>query len=103
DVTLLPNTSKHIYLPLNTLRFIPDCGSSVIQRGERLYNQAERTYEFDQGVKGDITLFLPWSELPNSARDHIKNLTREEYNRTYHGDDSLKAELAMKSRESLIV
>ena len=43
----------------------------VVQRGGFLYNRAKRTSVFDKPIKVDMTLFLDYSELPESARHYI--------------------------------
>lgn len=75
EFPLVPaSPSKEISVPSNCLRvdtvsydFIID----VVQRGSRLYNRKDRTYQFDKTIKVDMVVFLPFNELPEAARNYI--------------------------------
>ena len=65
-------TTKEINVPENVVRFSPDpyCyGRRYIQRGQRVYDQLNRTYKFDDTVteiQADVVWFLSWNECPEA-------------------------------------
>ncbi len=67
--------AKEVKLPANTLRVDTTATRSacldVAQRGTRLYNRTKHSYEFDASVFVNIVLFLPFEEIPETARNYI--------------------------------
>ncbi|WP_448955722.1 hypothetical protein [Labrys neptuniae] len=66
--------SGEINLPLNTLRFRisgRSAGLNVTQRGLRLYDRANQTFAFTASVFGELVLFLPFEEMPETARNFV--------------------------------
>lgn len=73
---LVPDAlTKEVRVPANTLR----CDVSqahygcwnVVNRGGRLYDKDNHTYQFDNTIYADLVLFLPFTELPEHARRYI--------------------------------
>lgn len=73
NIKLSPDTdSGEVKVPGNALKVDPsDKSSKVIARGSRLYDTENHTYKFSQPVEVDMVLFLPFEELPESARNYI--------------------------------
>lgn len=78
DVMLLPSPTGEISVPANAIRVDVEphnvaayTGSDIIQRGRRLYDLRGHTYIFTEGVPVIVTYFLPFEELPDSARFYI--------------------------------
>lgn len=71
EATLYPDSEKFIDVPLDTLKWIPEPGASCVVRGERFYNGAKRSYEFDGPIKGIITQSVPFEELPESVAQSV--------------------------------
>lgn len=77
DWPISPDTNSHILLPTNTLwiaRAYWQAGGSefkAVERGRRLYNRQDRTYEFDAPVCVDMVVNLDWTDLPEYARRYI--------------------------------
>ena len=46
-------------------------GKDLILRGERLYNREKHTFVFSESVYVDMTLILPWDDIPQYARRYI--------------------------------
>ena len=44
---------------------------AVAQRGRRLYNKTDRTYQFTQTLAATIVSLLEWDELPEPAKRYI--------------------------------
>ncbi len=61
-------------LPKSTLRVDP-CGEfsrmDLVQRGQRLYDRKEHSFEFKESIKVNIVLLLPFDDLPEAARTYI--------------------------------
>jgi hypothetical protein len=74
DYPLIPNTEGAIELPDNCLQFAPDARfRHVVERGRALFDTKNHTATFDAGTRitGTVVFFLPFEELPQSARDYI--------------------------------
>ena len=61
----------------------------VVQRGSRLYDRKNNTYEFKQDLKADITIILDWEELPEHARVYIMTKTGRELQESMIGSKDL--------------
>jgi hypothetical protein len=67
-----------IPLPVNTLKVHVTGPATyaprkfIVRRGDRLYNRTDHTYTFTQEyVEADIVFFLPFTDLPQTARTYI--------------------------------
>lgn len=71
-MTLAPDAfTGEIPLPTNCLSVdstAEDQGLDVVQRGKRLYDRVNHTYAIGKPVKVDMTVLLPFDELPEVAR-----------------------------------
>jgi hypothetical protein len=59
----------------------------AVLRGNKLYNRKTHSYVFDKDLKGDITLFLEWSNLPQPARQYIAVVAARRFQKKYQPDD----------------
>jgi len=74
EAPLTPNIDKNIILPVNTLSVRSDgrdAHRSFTQRGALLYDRDKRTFVFDRPVLVEITVGLPFDELPEPARRFV--------------------------------
>lgn len=72
--TLSPNTNGEIVLPANTARVDTVNGSlpvDVVQRGPRLFDVANNTYQFTSPLEVEIFVVLDFEELPLLAKQYI--------------------------------
>lgn len=93
-VNLIPDISGLITLPVNAITVIANCDAGeIIQRGNRLYDRANRTYIFTAPVNVDMILMLEWDELPQSARAYITDVACTQYNNDFFGAQEIKAQL----------
>lgn len=76
EVDLTPaDATKYIDLPENILRI--DIADStydtrdVTQRGSRLFDRKDNTYEFTSVVKASVIYVLDWDEMPEPARRYV--------------------------------
>ena len=66
-----PNTEE-ITVPGNVVRFAPDpykYGRRYILRGQRIYDQMNRTYKFDETtemIEADVVWLLSWDDCPEA-------------------------------------
>ena len=100
SVNLVPDIDGNITLATNVIAAIAnDDVGSIIQRGNRLYNRTERTYTFTKPVSADIVIALEWTELPQSAREHITDVACAQYNMDFFGAQELRS--GLKENESM--
>jgi hypothetical protein len=72
--TLSPDINNNIVLPVATVEVDTVNGSrntDVVQRGNRLYDRENNTYEFDTALELKLVVLLPFDDLPNVAKDYI--------------------------------
>lgn len=71
---LARNESNEIVLPAGTVSVDTvdeDSYINVVQRGSRLYDTENHRYTFDKNLKVNITVLLPFDELPEIVRNYI--------------------------------
>jgi len=76
DVVLTPNGStKEITLANNVVRISIDKRTytdiDVVQRGTRLYDKKNKTFQFSSAIKAEVVSLLPFTDLPEQARYYI--------------------------------
>lgn len=76
DVTLTPDgTTKEITLGTDVVRVDVDerrySNVNVIQRGTKLYDKKNHTYQFSEPVKAEVVYLRTFAELPEQARYYI--------------------------------
>lgn len=103
---LVPDKDKHIYLPANTIN-VDSVGVSknidVIQRGQRLYNKAENSYEFPQTeIYVECIMALPWTDLPQAVRIFIAASSALVFQQRILSSESLDKFLEQKAKDAWI-
>jgi hypothetical protein len=76
DYPMTPDSSGFIALPDNVILVDVDVANNpndldVVVRGNRLYDRANHTYVFTEGLKARIVRALEWEDLPQAARTYI--------------------------------
>lgn len=69
-----PNTSKHLVLPLNTLKVdgvTQNQQYNWVMRGNELYNKITQSYLSEAPVKVTLVILLDFDLLPEAARRYI--------------------------------
>jgi hypothetical protein len=91
EVALLPDPSGYIYLPHNTLRLevSPQDDTDPVIRGGRIYDRANRTYEFSGPIKSDLIVFLDFDDMPESARSYVAYRAARKFQSTQLGSNTL--------------
>lgn len=68
-------STKEIYVAANTIEVDASAYDrndiDVAIRGNRLYDRKNKTYQFEQSIKADLTILLEFNELPQAARHYI--------------------------------
>lgn len=91
-VVLPRTTTGEIPVGANVLRVnpLPTSGCiAITQRGTRLYNQTDRSYRFDADVTADLTILLPFDELPEAARWYIGVAASRQFQTNWVGSGTL--------------
>ena len=87
------STTNHISVGTNVSRIYVDPydypSIEVIQRGSRLYDRKNNTYEFTEDIKADRTILLDWDDLPEHARVFIMTKTGRELQESMIGSKDL--------------
>ena len=71
---MLRNNKGEIILPTNTMMVSPagiDRDLALVQRGRFLYDRTKHTYNFEKDITVDLTIALPFDEMPESARRFV--------------------------------
>ncbi len=77
EVPLIPDaTSKEISITTNTVRVDLEGENEksdidLVIRGEKLYDRKNRTYLFDETLKGTVVYLMEFTDLPETARRYI--------------------------------
>jgi hypothetical protein len=85
--------TKEIYIPANTIEV--DASEydrnniDVAIRGNRLYDRKNKTFQFQQDIKADLTILLEFNELPQAARHYITIRAARVFQQRVIGSDTL--------------
>ena len=84
NISLSPDSNKHIILSNEVVRVdndtsVPRDGSvstvnesrSVIQRGNKLFDKTNNTFEFSTSIRLTLVYLYPFEELPEPARRYV--------------------------------
>lgn len=92
DYTINPDGSGNINLPASTLE-VDTTGRTqhldLVQRGTRMYDRDNNTFNVGQSVVVDITLFLDFDDLPENARDYITMKAARKFQQRLFGSTEL--------------
>lgn len=92
ELTPALNT-KEIYVPPNVIEV--DASKydrndiDVAIRGNRLYDRKNKTFQFEQSFKADLTTLLEFNELPQAARHYITIRAARVFQQRVVGSDTL--------------
>ncbi len=102
DILLSASASTgEVVLPSNTLSADPvDPRSPYIQRGTRLYDTKNNTYDIDAAINTCLVLQLDIDELPELAAAYINDKAVKEYYVDDDGDEQKARRLAERESES---
>ena len=87
------STTNHISVGANVSRIYVDPFDypdiDVVQRGSKLYDRKNNTYEFAINLKVDMSIILDWDDLPEHARVYIMTKTGRELQESMIGSKDL--------------
>lgn len=89
---LTPDGTGQLVLPTNTMSMDSSATSAehdVIQRGSKVYDKKNHTYQFTGVLKCDLTLLLSFEEIPEAARTYITQRASRMFQDRTLGSDSL--------------
>ena len=94
EFVLTPELStKEIYIAPNVIE--ADASKydrndiDVAIRGNRLYDRKNKTFQFQQEIKADLTVLLEFNELPQAARHYITIRAARVFQQRVVGSDTL--------------
>lgn len=94
EFVLSPELStKEIFVPPNVIEV--DASKydrndiDVAIRGNRLYDRKNKTFQFQQDIKADLTVLLEFNELPQAARHYITIRSARVFQQRVVGSDTL--------------
>jgi hypothetical protein len=103
DYPLVPNVNGEITLAANMVRVdadqVPEL--DVVQRGLRLYNRKDHTFQFQQTVKAEVIFLLPFDEFPQTARQFIVIRAARIFQDRMVGSDTLHGFTAVDEQKAL--
>jgi hypothetical protein len=113
--TLYRGPNSEIALPSNAVRCSKPEDPQLQQedvrftiRGQRLFNQTTNSFVWDVDVVADLTLLLPFEELPEPARNYIAEKAAQRFQdrklgsttlRSFTADDMADASVALMDYE----
>lgn len=68
--TLRPDSEGFIYMPVDTLAFIPDQQGPVV-RGRRLFNTRTNNFKFTEQVPGTLQVTMEFDDLPTTVAVYV--------------------------------
>lgn len=90
DYELAVDKQGYINVPSNVLKIDPsDRKLNYVLRGAKLYDKENHTYFFKNNVKVDLVFFLPFEELPQTARQYITLKALKEFQISVLGSELL--------------
>lgn len=102
NVTMSPSIDdKEILLPSNVIKIIPQ-NNSIVQRGIKLYDSYNNTYQFEGDVVATRIVKLDWDLLPIDAQDLIRFTAGAELISSELEDTTKAAEVAELARTALL-
>jgi hypothetical protein len=95
--------TKEVIVPSNTLGVDPsDPRLPYIQRGTRMYDPSESTFEIGTSIIVNIKQLLVFSEVPETVADYIAAKSSYEFVIDNVGDQNKLARLEKEVRDTLI-
>lgn len=103
EYPLAADVDGNVNLPSNTLRFDVNYRSASLdltQRGARLYDRENHTYNIGETVYVDIVFLLPWTDLPETARKYIAIRAARTFQKRQLGDEKADVFTAEDEQEA---
>lgn len=106
DFELSPDAfSKEIVIPSNAIRVDPmgdDREVDAVQRGTRLYDRVNHTFQFTKSIKCDLVILLPFDQTPQAARHYITIKAARVFQSRTVGSEALYQFTAIDEKDALL-
>lgn len=106
DFELSPDTfSKEIVIPSNAIRVDPmgdDREVDAVQRGNKLYDRVNHTFQFTKSIKCDLVILLPFDQMPQAARHYITIKAARIFQSRTVGSEALYQFTAIDEKDALL-
>lgn len=86
---LNPEIDGRVPIPRNALNVDASENNDLVTRGSYFYDRVKHTFILKQNVKADIVRFLPWTDLPEYARQFVFTSVARTFQDQMLGDESL--------------
>jgi hypothetical protein len=89
---LVPDINGFIYVPASCLKvdtWGKDRHLDYVQRGNRLYDRENNTFNIGKTVVVEMVLFLPFNELPENARHYVTMSAARKFQERLFGSPEL--------------
>lgn len=101
-VTLQTANDRFVYVPRDAVAVNVIDRADLTQRGRRLYNRFESTYEINGPLRTVVTRDLPYDDLPTPAQLHLLNHTVLAFQTDFDGDATKMQKLGRSVQESYV-
>lgn len=91
---LTPNQEGLLLLPFNTLKVDTtgnSAGLDLVQRGNRLYDRVNHTYQFKGCVHVELVLCLDFDQMPEAARAYVTIRAARQFQERVLGSATLQS------------
>ncbi len=106
DFELSPDTfSQEIVIPSNALRVDPmgdDREVDAVQRGNKLYDRVNHTFQFTKSIKCDLVILLPFDQMPQAARHYVTIKAARIFQSRTVGSEALYQFTALDEKDALL-
>lgn len=102
---IVPDSEGNINVPTNTLKIEPsndnpEVKGQLVQRGNKLWDRVAHTFTINKTYKYDVVTFLPFENLPESARYYITLKAARIFQDRTIGSDTLHSYTEDDEREA---
>ena len=89
ELPLTPIADGTVSLSPSALKVVFIGETDLVIRGQRVYDRVKRTYNIARTPKADVTVFLPYNELPETARAYVFLKAGRSFQDDETGDSSI--------------
>lgn len=102
NIVMTPDSDKHIKFA-STVVSAKTASTSLIKRGDKLYDRAKQTFKFDTPVTLErLTRVLTWDELPETMKTYCAYFAAAEFVRDELEDTTKQDDLNKSAQRALI-
>jgi hypothetical protein len=87
---LAQDVNNKVPIPVNALRIDTSDGSNLVQRAGFFWDRVNNTFVLTSAVKANIVRYLPFEDMPESARYYVALKAARIFQKRMLGDDSLE-------------